>query len=340
MISTNKRIGKRTVRFENPVSIIGRASIVGKTESEGPFGKYFDRFIEDDLWGEDSWEKAETKLFYETVRLAVEKCGLSEKDIDFVLGGDLLNQLIATGFAARKMDIPLIGLYGACSTITEGLSVGTMIIDGGFADYLVCCATSHFSTAERQFRFPLEMGSQRTPTAQRTVTGAGASVLTRGGNGPYITHAALGKVIDYGIKDANNMGAAMAPAAADTLISYLEDTKTTPDYYDAIFTGDLGILGKSILEDLLNEKGIKVKGILRDCGAEYFSKEQDAHMGGSGCACCATVLSGMIVPGVEQGLFKRVLVIATGALMSTVSTMQGESVPCIAHLICIEGEIE
>lgn len=334
----SKRIGKRTVKMESPVSIVSNACIVGPTEGEGPLGKYFDRILDDDLWGEETWEKAESKILYETVRLSVKKGKTKLDEIDYVLGGDLLNQLIATSYAAREMDFPYIGLYGACSTMAEALSVGAMLVDGGFARHAICCASSHFSTAERQFRFPLEMGTQKPPTAQRTVTGAGASMLAQGGEGPFVTYATIGTVVDFGIKDANNMGAAMAPAAADTIFHHLCDTGTDPDYYDAIFTGDLGIFGKELLGDLLEQKGIQARHVLRDCGAEMFDKTQDAHMGGSGCGCCGSVFNGMIVPALRQGSMQRVLVVATGALMSTVSTMQGESIPGIAHAVRIERE--
>ncbi len=333
----NKRIGKRTVKLENRVHLESGASIVGPKEGEGPWGALYDQVLSDDMWGETSWEKAETKMFYESVRMAMEKGKMKPEDIDFILGGDLLNQLIATSFAVRRMDIPFLGLYGACSTIAESIAIGSMLIDGGFARRAVCCATSHFSTAERQFRFPLEMGTQRTPTAQRTVTGAGAIVLgTQATKTPYVSAITVGKVVDFGVKDANNMGAAMAPAACDTILSHLNDTNTTPDDYSAIITGDLGLYGLKMLMDLLQKAGINTQGRFRDCGAEFFSLDQDVHAGGSGCGCCATTLCSRLLPDLMEQKLQRILLVATGALLSTVSAMQGESIPCIAHAICIE----
>ncbi len=333
----NKRIGKRTVKLQQKVYLESAASIVGPKEGEGPWGACFDSVLEDDMWGEKSWEKAETKMFYESVRMALDKGNAKPEDIDFVLGGDLLNQLIATSFAVRRMDIPFLGLYGACSTITESIALGAMLIDGGFARKTACCATSHFSTAERQFRFPLEMGSQRTPTAQRTVTGAGAVMLgTQAVQMPYISTITIGKVVDFGIKDANNMGAAMAPAACDTILAHLMDTDTQLSDYSAVITGDLGIFGLQILIDLLQKAGVKTAGNLRDCGAEMFSFEQDVHSGASGCGCCAVTLCSRLIPDLMSHHLDRILVLATGALLSTVSAMQGESIPCIAHAVCIE----
>jgi stage V sporulation protein AD len=333
----DKRIGKRTVSLQQKVYIESAASIVGPKEGEGPWGKLFDQVIDDDLWGEKSWEKAETKLFYESVRIAMDKAGCGPEEVDFLLGGDLLNQLIATSFAARRIDIPFIGLYGACSTIAESTALGAMLVDGGFARRVACCATSHFSTAERQFRFPLEMGAQRTPTAQRTVTGAGAVVLDTKAHGrPYISSITIGKVVDFGIKDVNNMGAAMAPAACDTILAHLADTGRKPSDYSAIITGDLGSFGLSVLIDLMQKAGVDTAKRFRDCGAEIYALDQDTHAGGSGCACCAVTLCSRLLPDLIEGRLSRILVVATGALLSTLSTQQGESIPSVAHAICIE----
>lgn len=232
-----KRTGLQTVRLENPPAIYSYYSIVGPKEGEGPLKKYFDMIIEDDLWGEESFEKAERKIQEECIKGAINEAGLSIIDMDYLIAGDLLNQIIATGYSARQLAIPFYGLYGACSTMTESLSLGAMLIDGGFADKLVCATSSHFSTAERQFRFPLEYGSQRSFSAQWTVTGAGATILSQDGVGPYIKYITTGKIIDAGITDSSNMGAAMAPAAMDTLIHHFQDTGTSPDYYDLIITG-------------------------------------------------------------------------------------------------------
>ena len=335
----NKRMGQ-TLTLERPVSFIAYSSVTGPMEGEGPLGHLFDRVIADDLWGEESWEKAETKLFFEAVRLAVQKAELDIGDVDFLLGGDLLNQLIASCFAARQMDLPFIGLYGACSTMAEALCVGAMLIDGGFADKAACCASSHFSTAERQFRMPLELGCQKPPTAQRTVTGAGASIIGARGEGPYITKLTMGKVVDYGIRDANNMGAAMAPAAADTIFAHLTDSKTEPEALDAIITGDLGLFGLEVVNELLQKRGMNCERVLRDCGAEMYFSGQDTHMGGSGCGCSAVTLSGRLIPELKKGKLKKILFVAIGALLSQISSMQGESIPAIAHGVRIERSCE
>ncbi|MGI6706964.1 MAG: stage V sporulation protein AD [Clostridia bacterium] len=333
-----KRLGAQTVYLANPPSIAAYASIVGKKEGEGPLGQYFDKVIEDDLWGEKSWEKAECKMFEEVSKLAIQKSGKNQSDIHYLLGGDLLNQIIASSFAARSIGIPFFGLYGACSTMSEALGIGALLIDGGFADNVLCTVSSHFSTAERQYRFPLELGSQRPPTAQWTVTGAGASFLSSQGNGPYITLVTIGRVIDLGIKDANNMGAAMAPAAVDTLITHFKDTNQRPEDYDLIVTGDLGRIGKEITYDLTKKQGYDLGNRLFDCGCEIFSENQDAHAGGSGCGCSASVLNSYILNKINEGIYRKVLFMATGALLSTTSSQQGESIPSIAHAITIQKE--
>lgn len=330
-----RRIGKTAV-MDKTICVAGTGTVAGPVEGEGPFGRLIDQLLEDDTWGEGSWEKAETKMFYEAVRIAVGRSQMEPEQIGYLLGGDLLNQLIASSFAARNMDFPFIGLYGACSTMAESLAIGSMLIDGGFASSVACCASSHFSTAERQFRLPLEMGAQRPPVSQRTVTGAGATVVAEGGRGARVTHATMGRVIDLGIRDANNMGAAMAPAAADTILAHLHDTQTRPEDYDMILTGDLGMFGRDILNDRLKEQGVDATKVLDDCGCMMFFEEQDAHMGGSGCACSAVVLNSSIIPMLQRGELKRVLFVATGALLSTVSSMQGESIPSVAHAVRLE----
>lgn len=331
-----KKIGNRTFKLENPPSIAGYYSIVGPKEGEGPLKDYFDEILEDDLWGEKSFEKAETKIQEQTIRAAIENANLSLSDIDVLVSGDLLNQIVASGYSARGLGIPFLGLYGACSTMTESLAIGSMLIDGGFGDKIVCATSSHFSSAERQFRFPLEYAAQRTFSAQWTVTGSGATILSAAGEGPFITHVTLGKIIDPGIKDASNMGAAMAPAAMDTLINHFKDTGFKPSDYDLIITGDLGIIGKSIVIDLMKEEGYDLEGIYTDCGAEIFDpKAQDTHAGASGCGCSATVFNGYILKEMERGRFKRVLFAATGALHSALITQQGESIPSICHAVTI-----
>jgi len=331
-------MGKQTVKLENPPSIIATASIVGTKEGDGPLKDYFDVIIQDDLWGEETWEKCESKLQLEAVKLALTNAKLVESNIDYLFSGDLLNQIISSSFAARKLGMPFFGLYGACSTMSESLSLGAMIVDGGYADNVVCVTSSHFSTAERQYRFPLELGNQRPPTAQWTVTGSGAAVLAAVGTGPYITHITTGKVIDPGIKDANNMGPAMAPAAADTIIQHFKDTGFKPEDYDLIITGDLASIGKDIAEELIGKEGYDVSNVYSDCGIEIFDSErQDTHAGGSGCGCSAVVFNGYIFKQLKVGKLNRVLLISTGALLSPTSSLQGESIPGIAHAVTISN---
>ncbi len=334
-----KKMGKQTVKFENPPSIVSTYTIVGPKEGEGPLKDYFDTILEDDMWGQESFEKSEAKIQEETIKAAISEGKLSSSDIDYLLSGDLLNQIVSSTYTARQLSIPYYGLYGACSTMTGTLSLGAMLIDGGFADKIVCATSSHFSSAERQFRFPLEYGSQRNFSSQWTVTGAGASVISSEGNGPYITYATTGKIVDMGIKDVSNMGAAMAPAAIDTLITHFQDTGFTPSDYDLIYSGDLGHIGKAIVLDLMEKEGYDLTGIYSDCGVEIFDDEsQDTHAGGSGCACAATVLNGYLYKELKKGSFNRILIMATGALHSTIMSDQGESIPGIAHAITIERE--
>ena len=281
-----EKLGKQTIKFSNPPTILDCASIVGPKEKQGPLNKYFDKCLDDEFWGEETWEKAESKFVKETVNLAINKSGIASKDFDFCFAGDLINQCISSSFGLRELNIPFFGVFGACSTFVESNILGAMSIDGGFATNVVCASSSHFCSAEKQFRFPLELGNQRPPTAQWTVTGSGAAVLSTEGNGPFITHITPGKIVDMGIKDANNMGAAMAPAAFDTLITHFQDTGRKPSYYDAIITGDLGHIGKDILQDLCKTKGYNINANYDDCGVLIFDKsKQDTHSGGSGCAC-------------------------------------------------------
>lgn len=341
IIMADKHIGKQTVFFKSPPSIKATASIVGPKEGKGTLRQYFDYITPDELWGEDSWEKAESKLVREALGKVLQKAGMTNNQIEYVLAGDLLNQCIAANYGLRETDIPFFGLFGACSTMAESMSLGSMLIDGGFADNVVCLTSSHFCSAERQFRFPLELGSQRTPTSQWTVTGSGAAILTSEQTGPYIKCVTTGKVNDMGITDANNMGAAMAPAAADTILTHFADTGLTPDYYDLIVTGDLGKVGKKICLELLNMNGLDIENRYNDCGIMIFdTKQQDVHAGGSGCGCSATVFSGYIYKEMMKGNIKRVLFIATGALMSPVSTQQNESIPGIAHAVSIHRSLD
>ena len=332
-----KRIGKQSIQFLSPVVWISSASVVGPKEGQGPLREYFDVVLEDDLIGQESYEQAEVQLFIQTIQSAVCNLNMKVEDMQCLVGGDLLNQIVSTSFAARSLQIPYLGIYGACSNMTESMMVGAMMIDGGFCDCLVCATGSHFSTAERQYRFPLEMGGQRTQSAQWTVTGAGAAVLGGSGNGPRVTCATMGKVVDYGIKDASNMGAAMAPAAIDTLFTHFEDMGRKPEDYDLILTGDLGSVGSEVLIEKLRDKGYDIQKQHRDCGCEIFSSEQDVHAGGSGCGCMATVANGYLYKQLRAGQYRRVLLMATGALLSPTTTLQGESIPGIAHIVVVEG---
>ena len=334
-----KKLGAQTVKLKNPPSIVSSYTIVGPKEGQGPLKKYFDLILDDDLWGQESWEKAESKIQEECIKAAISAGGLSSSEIDYLIAGDLLNQIIASGYSARQLGIPYFGLYGACSTMTESLSLGSMLIDGGFGDKIMCATSSHFSTAERQFRFPLEYGNQRKPSAQWTVTGSGATLLSSMGTGPFVKYITTGKIIDPGIKDATNMGAAMAPAAIDTLINHFQDTGFDPSYYDLIISGDLGYVGKSIVIDMMKDKGYDLSKNYTDCGVEIYNKvEQDTHAGGSGCGCSGSVFNGYILKEMARGKFNKVLLMSTGALHSTMMTQQGESIPGIAHAVTIENK--
>ena len=331
-----EKLGEQTIKFDNPPTILNCASIVGPKEAEGPLAKYFDQTLDDEFWGEKTWEKAESKIIKETVSTVISKSGIAISDIDCAFAGDLLNQCISSSFGLRDLNVPFFGVFGACSTFVESLSLGSICIES-FAKNVLCATSSHFCSAEKQFRFPLELGNQRPPTSQWTVTGSGSAILSKVGEGPYITHSTMGKIVDMGIKDANNMGAAMAPAFADTLIAHFQDTGRNPSYYDAIISGDLGYIGKDIAIDIAKSKGYNIKANYNDCGVLIFDKNaQDTHSGGSGCACCATVFSGYLFKQLKTKKMRRILLIATGALMNSTSSQQGESIPSIAHAVSIE----
>ena len=328
---------RQTIEFRNRPKIIGSYSIVGPKEGQGCFGEYFDYVMKDDLFDEKTYELAERKMFEQAVTGAIEKAGLTNADINLMLAGDLLNQIISSSYTARDFSIPYLGMFGACSTMAETLAIGATLINGGHFNNVVCATGSHFSTAERQFRFPLELGNQRVPTSQWTVTAAGASVLSLEGEGPEITMATFGKVVDFGIVDVNNMGAAMAPSAASVIHTHFEDTGRKPSDYDLIVTGDLGKLGAEILVDLLEDKGIKLGINYSDCGHSYFTRNQDTMCGASGCGVSASVLNSYIYKKMKKGEYKRVLFVPTGALMSTTASQQGESIPGVSHAIVIEA---
>ncbi|HZK17741.1 MAG TPA: stage V sporulation protein AD, partial [Clostridia bacterium] len=331
-----KKNGQQTVWFGSQPVIVSSVAIAGKKEGEGPLAETFHKVVDDPYYNEKSWEKAEQYMLEEAMQNAIVKANLKAKDIDFMLAGDLLNQIVSANYTARNVGIPFLGLYGACSTLYEGLAIAGMLIDGDFADYVLVGTASHYSTAERQYRNPVEHGSQKTMTTQRTVTGAGALVLARSGVGPVITHATIGKVVDLGETDVNNMGSAMAPAAVETIIKHLEDTGRQSDYYDAYITGDLGRYGRKLASNMMQKRGLDISEKLEDCGCLIFNEDdQDTHGGGSGCGCAAVVTCGHLLKEVENGNIKRFLGVGTGALMSPLSTQQGETIPGIAHAVVI-----
>ena len=335
----NKRIGKRTMKMQNSPTIISTASIVGPKEGKGPLKDKFDVILSDDLYGEKTWELAESKMIQTALETAVQKVEKQLDDIEFLFGGDLINQIFPASFAARALGIPFCGIYGACSTMALGMCLSSIVVDGGFADYALNGTSSHYCTAERQFRFPLELGNQKPMTAQWTVTGAGSALISSSGEGPKVKYITIGKVVDKGIDDGNNMGAAMAPAAVDTLYNHFKDTGRTPDYYDIIATGDLGKVGKKMTLEMLKEYGYDLSKNYVDCGDIIFDNEtQNTCSGGSGCGCSAVVMCGYFYKRLMKKEIKKLLLISTGALMSPTSTLQGESIPGIAHAVAIEYE--
>lgn len=333
-----RTMGTQTAELTSKPRILGTYTLVGPKEGKGPLKSYFHEIIEDDTFGCKTFEAAETQMQIQAVRKVLEDVNLKEKDISYMFAGDLINQLMPSSFMAREVKIPFLGLYGACSTFIEGISMASMCIEGGFGDNMMVVASSHFSTAERQYRMPLEMGSQRALASQWTVTGCGAVVLSnKGSKAPYVTHITIGKVKDYGITDPNEMGAAMSPAAVDTIKQHFQDTGRKPSDYDLIVSGDLGAIGKKITTELLKEYDYDISSNYIDCGDEIFDSEtQGTNSGGSGVGCCATVMSSMVYKGLICGKYKRVLLIATGALLNSISSLQGESIPAIAHAIAVE----
>lgn len=335
-----KKVGKQTVRFEKGTYVAGGAAVVGRKEGEGPLSASFDLLLKDDRYEEKTWEKAESKMLKEAMYLALKNADKKKQDVDLVLSGDLLNQIMSSSFMARDLQLPFLGLYGACSTMTESLLLGAMLTEGGFAKNVLIGASSHFCTAERQFRMPVEHGNQRPPSAQWTATAAGSMVLTEQRCPVRIDCGTIGKVIDAGIKDANRMGSAMAPAAVDTILNHFADTGRSFADYDLVLTGDLGYIGKAIAADLLVDAGMDpqlVKERYDDCGTMLYDRErQDVHGGGSGCGCSAAVFSAHILKRMEAGELSRVLLLSTGAMLSTISPLQGESIPGIAHGVVLE----
>lgn len=347
----------QTMIFENKPYISGAYSIGGKKEGEGPLHEWFDNCLRDDTYGEKTWEKAESKMLKTAMTEALRRGGKNVDEAGAMLSGDLLNQLMSSSFMARDMHIPFLGMYGACSTMTESLILGSVLVDGRYSDDVVIGASSHYCTAERQFRMPLEHGNQRPPSAQWTATAAGAMLLSScsreecmetNDDGKLnklrdvrVEAGTIGKVIDAGVKDANQMGSAMTPAAVDTLLNHLEDTGRDIDYYDLILTGDLGFIGKVIMKDLLADAGLDKKMLeikYDDCGAMIYKPQQDVHSGGSGCGCSASTFAGYVYKKMRRGELSRVLIMSTGALLSTISTFQGESIPGIAHAVSLVSE--
>ena len=333
-----RQIGKQSFGFANPPVIVAWANTAGKKESEGPLKNYFDITDNDPYFGQPTWEQAEKQMQTLTFETLLKKAQLSQDKIGVVFSGDLLNQCIGSSFSLRNKDIPHLGLYGACSTMAEGLLVASMAVGGGFTDNAVAMTSSHFASSERQYRFPLGYGGQRTPTAQWTVTGAGAALIKQKGSGPKIECCTIGTVTDLGITDAANMGAAMAPAAMMTIAQHFEDTGLTPDDYDLIVTGDLGQLGMDLLLNLSRERGLHLGGKLADCGTMVFDiLTQDVHSGGSGCGCSAITLCGYLLSKLNAGKLKKILFCGTGALLSPTSTQQGLPIPAVCHAVAISG---
>ena len=333
----NKKIGNQSFIFENPPVISAWASIAGKKEKEGPLGHTFDYTHKDAYFGQKTWEQGEKRMQQLALQTLAKKANMRPTEFDCVMSGDLLNQCIGSSFTLRNTGIPHIGLYGACSTMAESLMLAALVVDGGFMNHVVAMTSSHFASSERQYRFPLGYGGQRTPTSQWTVTGSGAALVSTSGRGPKITSCTVGTVTDLGVTDANNMGAAMAPAALSTIKAHFSDLNTSPDMYDLVVTGDLGQLGKELLLSMALKNGLPLGGKLTDCGTLIFDVlKQDVHAGGSGCGCSAVTLCGYLLNQINEGKLKKILFCGTGALLSPTSTQQGLPIPGVCHAVCIE----
>jgi len=332
------QLGSASLKFVNPPRIISAASLVGQKEGEGPLGAYFDKIERDPFLGKQNWEEAESEIQKQVAKLALEKGRIQKDKVRYLFAGDLLGQLIATSFGTMDLEIPMFGLYGACSTMGESMSLGAMTVAAGYGDYVLALTSSHFASAEKQFRYPLEYGNQRPFSATWTVTGGGCVLIGKEGGIAQITGITTGKMIDFGVKDSMNMGAAMAPAAADTISQHFQDFSLDQNYYDKIITGDLGYVGQKILCDIMNDRNQDITNIHMDCGIEIFDQEkQDTHAGGSGCGCSAATLCSYILNQIEKKVWKKVLFVPTGALLSTVSYNEGQSIPGIAHGVVIEA---
>lgn len=335
------RLGKYTLRLDSAPSVTGYAAIASKKEAEGPFAREIDIINEDYYFGQQTWEKAESRMQQEVAEKALAKASLSAGQVQYVFAGDLLNQCIGSHYGLRDIGIPFWGLYGACSTMAESLALASVFVESGAAEFAMAVTSSHFCSAERQYRFPLEYGGVRAPTSQWTVTGAGAAVVGKNSAPPYVRAVCAGSILDKGVKDANNMGAAMAPAAAQTISRFFSDTNTNHDNYDLILTGDLAAVGSELLYKLLDREGYDIRKKHSDCGLMIYDRErQQVNAGGSGCGCSAVVLCSHILPGLRGGKLRNVLFVATGALMSPVSSQQGESIPAVAHLAHLSADPE
>ena len=327
----------QTIFFKKKPRLVATGTIAGPKECVGVVGKYVDKALADDMFGESTHEKAECKMLSYAISKTIENAGVSQEEVDMLISGDLLNQIISASFAARDFDFPFLGVYGACSTMAESMALAAALVDGGYAKKIVAATGSHFSSAERQYRYPLELGNTRPPQAQWTVTGAGGAFIADMGGGIALTSATFGKVVDYGITDVNNLGCAMAPAAASTILTHLRQSGRSADYYDLIVTGDLGALGSRILKDLVWEKGVDIQNNHVDCGEIIYNVIEDEFQGGSGAGCSAVVLNSYLISKMKKGEINKILFAATGALLSTVSSGQGESIPCICHAVSIEN---
>lgn len=336
-VSERVKATRRLIKFENQPKIVGRFAVSGEKESKGVIGDSFHFHEKADKMGLKTFELAEIRMFEAAIRGAINDADLTVQDIKLMVSGDLLNQITTSSYSLRDLKIPHLGVYGACSTMTEALLIGAAFVDSGYYDCVACATASHFATAERQFRYPLEYGCQRPPYAQWTVTGAACSVLSRTGNAPYVSYGLPGRIVDFGTDDLNNMGAAMAPAALDTLVSLIEESEFDLKDFDLIITGDLGKLGSDILRDLMGAKGYRLGNNYIDCGNIIYNVDQKCYQGGSGCACSATVFNSFILDKLERKEYKRVAYLATGALMSTQSCYQGETIPCTSHAVIVEA---
>ena len=329
---------KQTLIFKNGPVITGSFSVSGPKEAKGSISNYIRLKLSDDTFGEKSFEKAESKILYTAIDGAVKDSKVGINNLNAVISGDLLNQIISSTFSARNFDCSFLGVYNACASFTEALTIGSTLIDGGYFNNVVCGTSSHFSSAERQYRYPLELGSTRPPLSQWTVTGAGACVLSKKGQGPKITSATVGRVVDFGVTDVNNMGAAMAPAACDTVITHFKELNISPEHYNLIITGDLGTFGSRLFKDLMWEKGYNVENQHVDCGELVYNINEKEYQGGSGAGCSSLVFCSYLMQKLKAKQIKNMLLIATGALLSSVSSQQGESIPCIAHAVSIKSE--